>query len=195
MEAQNDSRITQVNEQILRENYLTAPEEKSQGKVRSSRIPYVAGCLIGLLVIICLGSVTSIAGAVLGITSENQEEWLELTNAFMQAMADKKIDQAYSLFSKEAQGSFSQADLTSFVDGPFYTLFDGYLDLEMESFYINFGFPEGKTVELTGLINYQKDYTGNFVFTLIKKGNTWKLLSFNVEAPPEKFNDYSVMQP
>jgi hypothetical protein len=141
------------------------------------------GLVIGILAL----------AAITGV--ENQDEWLVAGDAFMQAMADKELDTAYSLFAKEARHDLKRSDLSTFIDGPFYALFDGYVDLEMESWYVNYAYPEGTTIEIACLVNYQESYTGYYEFILTEEGDAWKLLAFNVEAPPEKFNSYSAGRP
>lgn len=163
---------------------------------RGLSIPLVvAGCLIGLAFFVCAGSVISVVAAVFATGVEKQDEWLALGDAFMQAMADREVDRAHALFSEEARREVKRSDLAAFVDGPFFALFDGYVGLEIESWYVNYAQLRGRTVEMAGPVNYQEQYTGSYEFVLTEEADSWKILFFNVQVPPEKLNAYTAKQP
>lgn len=166
------------------------------GQERELSIPLVvAGCLIGLAFLVCAGSVISVVTAVFVTRAENQDEWLTLGDAFMQAMADKEIDRAYALFAEELRREVRRSDLAAFIDGPSFVLFDGYLDLEIESWNFNYAYVEGRSVEVTGPVNYQEHYTGIYELVLAEEGDNWRILAFNVQVSPEKVNAYTAGQP
>ena len=166
------------------------------GQKRGLSIPLVvAGCLIGLVFFVCAGSVISIVAAVFAMGFENQDEWLASGDAFMQAMADKEIDRAHALFAEEARREMKRSDLATFVDGPFFALFDGYVDLEIEGWHVNYAQLGGRTVEVAGPVNYEEHYTGSYEFVLTEEADSWRILFFNVQVPPEKLNAYTAEQP
>ena len=80
---------------------------------------FAVGCLIGLVLIACLGLVVAILATAMMTGVDNQDEWLALRDEFMQAMAYKELDQAHSLFTEEFSNKFRLADLAAFIDGPF----------------------------------------------------------------------------
>lgn len=173
----------------------TLPKTGS-GKKRGLLIPIVvAGCLIGLAFFVCAGSVISILVAVIVTGNENQDEWLALSDAFMQAMTDKDLDGAHTLFAEDARREVKRSDLATIIDGPFFALFDGYLDLEIESWIFTDASLERRSVGLTGPVNYQEGYTGVYEFVLTEEEDAWKILAFNVVVPPEKINAYAARQP
>jgi len=195
MDTQSNPGFPKDKDEVLPEVHTIPAREQPRRKGLLSRMALVAGCLIGLVFIICVGSVIGILALAVITGVEGQDEWLVVGDAFMQAMDDKDIDTAYSLFAKEARHDLKRSDLATFIDGPFYALFDGYVDLEMESWYVNYDYPAGKTIEIACLVNYQESYTGYYEFILTEEGVVWKLLAFNVEVPPEKINFYSAGRP
>jgi hypothetical protein len=195
MDTQSNPGFPQDKDEALPEEHPIPARERPRRKRLLSRMALVAGCLIGLVFIMCVGLVTGILAVVLLTGVESQDEWLVVGDAFMQAMADKDIDTAYSLFAKEARHDVKRSDLATFIDGPFFALFDGYVDLEMKSWYVNYVYPEGTTIEMAGPVYYQERYTGYYEIVLTQEGEAWKLLAINVEVPPEKINSYSAERP
>ena len=195
MDVENNLRSPIEHREIPAEESTSSSQAQNRQKGRPLRGVFVGGCLVGLVLFICLGSVIGILVEKLGPVVESQDEWLALGDQFMQAMADKDIDEVQALFTREAGRSFKTSDLAAYVEGPFFALFEGYIDLELESWTINYDSLEGTTVELAGTVNYREGYTGFAEYFVVKEGDAWKLLGFNIEVPPEKFNVYSAVQP
>lgn len=145
-------------------------------------------------IVVCLAAV--VFETVFTEARENLDEWQALTNDYMRAMSERDVAAAYQLFDPEMQDRMSQADLAAFIDGPFFVLFEGYQDLSVESWYVNFT-DEGTMAELSGPVKYlvgSTPYEGFFEAQLTQQGEAWRIWSINVAAPPEKLSRYEGVQ-
>jgi hypothetical protein len=180
--------ITEQSEGPLPSSSLEHPQLK--GPKRNCR---TLAIILGILFVcgFCLFSIV-VSGFLSFMTTafDSQENWLAISDAFMQAMVRKDADGAYALFSNEAKHDFQQSDLVRMTEGSFYVLFDGYDSLELESWEMNYNFPAGKFVELVYKIRYQDKYYGILQAVLKEDSDGWKLVWFEVTVPPDKLDDY-----
>lgn len=153
-----------------------------------SKKAWVAGGFIGLVMLTCLGIVILVIAKIVIFGIENNDEWLAVSDKFMQAMAEKDIEEAQALFTEELAQEFKGPGLAAFLDWPTSEYFEGYIDLEIESYFVNYDYPNGTTIEIAGPVNYRGNHTGYFEFVLTEDGDGWKLLAFYVDVPPEKIN-------
>lgn len=130
---------------------------------------------------------------ITGIVEE--DNWLEVTEAFMFTMTNKNPNKAYSMFSTQARKEISVSELEEFMKDPFFAIFDGYLEMELSDWEITSTFEEDRFVELNAIVTYEGGYTGSFNGVLEEEGDEWNLLSFNVTISPEKLEDYEKNNP
>lgn len=152
----------------------------------------LAGAVVAIVA--CLAAV--VFETVFTEARQNLDEWQALTNDYMEAMSERDVAAAYRLFDPEMQDRMSQAELEAFIDGPSFYLFEGYQDLSVESWYLNFT-DEGTTAELSGVVKYlvgSTPYEGSFEAQLTQQREAWRIWSINVAAPPEKLSRYEAVQ-
>jgi hypothetical protein len=146
---------------------------------------------VAVCVCLSLVALLFVAAGAFTTSADNQDDWLALSDAYMQAMAAKDVGTAYQLFSQEARREMGQSEFTGPLEGPLFALFDGYEDLDIGSWQINYYFPEGKTVELTGYISYRENVEGSYEAILVEEDGQWKIHWFYVSVAPEKINDFA----
>jgi hypothetical protein len=79
--------------------------------------------------------------------------------------------------------------MESLLDSAMFALFDGYQDIDISSWEITFNL-DGKSVELSAAVSYEKGYDGHKDAVLTEEGQEWKLVSFYINIPPEKIEGY-----
>lgn len=160
-------------------------------KQQSRKRPLSVGCL-GLLALgLCVAlAVLSISVGALTTANDNMDEWLDLSDAYMEAMSNKNVDTAYRLFSREARREFPRRDLELMIEGPLFAAYVDYEKLEIDSWEVNYEFSTGKNVVLAGPVSYRGSYEGYFDAVLKEEDDGWKIYWFNVNAPTEKFNEF-----
>jgi hypothetical protein len=158
----------------------------------SRKWPLSAGCL-GLLALgLCVGfAFLFISAGAYTTANDNMDEWLDLSDAYMEALSNRDIDTAYKLFSSEARQEFSRRDMELMVEGPLFAAFVNYEKLEIDSWEVNYELSTGKNVVLAGPVSYQGSYEGYFEAVLKEEEGGWKIFWFNVNAPTEKYNEFS----
>lgn len=111
---------------------------------------------------------------------------------FMEAMATKDSEAAYAVYSPRAQRQFSQDVIEDMMVGNNFVLFEGYQSLMLTNIKIlavtntNPNVAQGTVAEVTGIISYEGDFTGQFDATLEKDDEQWLLHNINVTVPPNK---------
>lgn len=112
---------------------------------------------------------------------------------FMQEMLAGNVDAAYALYSPRAQRQFSKEDLDTFLQGNNFVLIEGYQSLTISNLNIkavantNPDVPQGTVAEVSGMISYENDFSGQFNATLEKVDGDWLLDFINITVPPDKF--------
>jgi len=142
------------------------------------------------LICLCVGGFTLLVFLSFRTAEDNKDQWLVVSEAYMDAMAEQRYDAAYALFAAEARRDFQRSELQALAESPFGVLFAGYQDLEITKWNVEFN-TSGTMVDIEGLVNYSNGDTGSFDATLKKKGDSWQLFWFNVNLSPKKLNESS----
>jgi hypothetical protein len=107
-------------------------------------------------------------------------------DAYLNAMANRDIVQAYALVSPSGDASIAYSDLQTLTQGNNYALFQGYREISLSNFQMTQVGPD-KYAEITGNVLYEGDYVGEFSAVLLKANGKWKIHEFHVSVPPDKF--------
>lgn len=185
-----DNRDKQNNRQ-KDSNSPSNAEAKTRKRSRIWLLIVISFVAVAVCVCLSLVALLFVAARAFITSADNQDDWLALSDAYMQAMAAKDVETAYQLFSQEARREMGQSEFAGLLEGPLFALFDGYEDLDIGSWQINFNYPEGKTVELTGYISYLENVEGSYEAILVEEDGHWEIYWFYVSVAPEKINDFA----
>jgi len=166
-------------------------EAKTRKRSRTWLLIVISFAAVAVCVCLSLVALLFVAARAFITSADNQDDWLALSDAYMQSMAAKDVETAYQLFSQEARREMGQSEFAGLLEGPLFALFDGYEDLNIGSWQINLNYPEGKTVELTGYISYLENVEGRYEAILVEEDGQWKIYWFYVSVAPEKINDFA----
>ena len=167
----------------------TEVKQKPSPKKWSFHVGFLGLLALGLC--LCAGFTgLSIAAGAFSTANESTNEWLTLSDAYMQAMSTRDVDTAYGLFADEVRREFSRRELELMIEGPLFAAYVDYEKLEIDSWEVNYEFPAGKYVSLSGPVSYHGSYEGYFEAVMKEEAESWEIIWFFVNAPTEKFNDY-----
>ncbi len=146
-------------------------------------------------VVIC--SCLAIGGAIIatGLNKVSSEKAPveAVLDRFMQEMLAEDVDAAYALYSPRAQRQFAKSDLNTLLEGNNFVLIEGYQTLTISNLNIkavvntNPDVPQGTVAEVTGIISYENEFSGQFTAILEKVDGDWLLDNINITVPPDKF--------
>ncbi len=163
--------------------------EKSNGRRR-----LIVGAVISVLAIfaaICAGSVLLGIGKVV-VEIPQVEAQLDI---YMKYMAAKDLENAYALFSPNAQSQVPPRQLKDLITGNNYALFEGYKSLSVQNLKIittgniyHPALPKDITANANGVILYEDGFQGTFDGTLEKVDGQWYIYTCNIVVPPNKFH-------
>lgn len=120
---------------------------------------------------------------------------LEATlDTLMKYMEAKDVESAFALFSWRAQRQMSITDLEELTEGNNYVEFEGYESISLQNLNLTVGanffnpdIPQGTVADVTAIVSYTDGFTGNLTAVLEKVYDVWKVYSFGVVVPPDKF--------
>lgn len=165
-------------------SYRPAKEET----MRTRRWLIPGAIVAGIMVLCaCLSGICLITASITAV--QVTEECLALADTFMTAMAVGDTGEAYSLFSADAQRDVTTEQLQSMIDGPFLVLFEGYEELGMDGYYVNFDTAIGLNIELSGPVYYQDGTVGSFEATFQRFSGDWWLYYIEVNVPQQRIDD------
>jgi len=133
--------------------------------------------------------------------SDAQNAAWELVDAYMRAMANKDVPQAYALFSTRLRQVYSLSDVEGLLQGDNYGLFEGYESIEVDNVTVTSRFSTNPAIPKTmaqvkGAINYQGGVQGTFEANMELEGGQWRLSKVWIVVPPEKLQGSpEAMQP
>ena len=143
--------------------------------------------LFAVLPVVCLCSLfTKVATD--GVT--NNADWENTADQFMRAMRDGDVERAYAMSHPEAEEAPALRELQELATGSKFVLFDGYRQLELESWEITRNF-DGTFATAEGSVIYSGGYTGRWTFTFIREEEEWKVYHFYVWVPWDKMDAFN----
>jgi hypothetical protein len=151
--------------------------------------------ILGIVAVAACACIT-IGGVIVAVglnkVSKEKAPIETVLDNFMREMLAEDIDAAYALYSPRAQRQFSKTDLETFLEGNNFVLIEGYQSLTAGNLNIkavansNPDVPQGTVAEVSGIISYENDFTGQFDATLEKVDEVWFLVYINITVPPDK---------
>ncbi|MDX1663354.1 MAG: hypothetical protein R3272_06140 [Candidatus Promineifilaceae bacterium] len=161
---------------------------------RRRRSPGRKLLLFAILPLVCLCSFFTFRtlGFYFRIAAEGvagNEEWERKADQLMHAMREGEIERAYSMFAPAAQEEITLAELEELATSSQLVLFDGYRELELESWEITRN-GEGTFATAEGSVIYSGGYTGRWTFTFIQD-EEWKIYNFYVWIPSDKMDAFN----
>jgi hypothetical protein len=163
----------------------------------SGKWPLFVGGAAVLGLMLCVGLCIATLGSNFLTVVTQKGNVAAVLDEFMKAMANKNAEHAYSLFSSRAKQQVPSSEIESWLEGANFVLFDGYDTLQVRTLNINLvhntdpSKPQGTVAQVSGSINYAGGYEGSFQAILEKEGDGWMLDHIQVNAPAEKFDNYS----
>jgi len=168
------------------------PPDPTPARAKSRRTLWIIlGSVVGVLVLCIVIAALVIGRTILSVSTE-QTAITPVIDRFMRAMTQHDAQAAYQLFSSRAQRQTPLADLTTLLEGPNYTLFDGYQSVTIDTTNLtsaintNPDVPQGSVAMVNGTVTYAGGVTGSFRATLEKEDGEWRLFFINVTVPPSK---------
>lgn len=161
-------------------------------------------CLRSLLAVLFVSTALAVSSCDMSSTisvSDAQNAAWELGDAYMRAMANRDVPQAYALFSTRLQQVYSLSDVEGLLQGNNYGLFEGYESLEVGTVVVTLRFSTNPAVpntiaQVKGTINYQGGVQGTFEANMELEDGKWRLSKVWIVVPPEKLQDRpEAMQP
>jgi hypothetical protein len=114
-------------------------------------------------------------------------------DTLMKNMEAKDVESAFALFSPRAQRQMSITDLEELTEGNNYRLFEGYESISLQNIELlaavdtNPDMPQGTIANVTAILFYADGLTGDLTAVLEKVDGKWRLFSFSVNVPSDKF--------
>jgi hypothetical protein len=111
----------------------------------------------------------------------------------MKNMEAKDVESAFALFSPRAQRQMSITDLEELTEGNNYRLFEGYESMSLQDFELlaaadtDPDMPQGTIANVTAIAFYADGFTGDLTAVLEKVDGKWRVFSFQVNVPADKF--------
>lgn len=118
------------------------------------------------------------------LESSKREVELEL-DAYLRALANKQVEQAYAHFATMAQVPGIRSNLVEMTNG---AVVDGYQAMALEEVSFTFGRSrqfQSSVVQVSGSLQYAGGHTGTLQATLVKEGGRWRIWNVNITLPPE----------
>ena len=163
-----------------------APPQKSRKKLWIT-LGIVAGVL-ALCGFLCVGLV----GTSMIKVWKERGPVTNVLDGFMKQMVSRNVDEAYALFSPRSQRRTPKAGLEDMLRGNNWALFEGYQKVTVQNLNVsatantNQDFPQGMVANVTGVINYEGDFTEEIQAVLEKVDGQWRIHSVHVTVPPNK---------
>ena len=152
--------------------------------------------ILGIIAVVVCSCLT-IGGVIIasGLNKVSSEEAPveAVLDQFMQEMLAEDVDAAYALYSPRAQRQFPKTNLATLLEGNNFVLIEGYQSLTISNLNIkavantNPDVPQGTVAEVSGVISYENDFSGQFEAILEKVDGDWFLDGINITVPPDKF--------
>lgn len=145
---------------------------------------------IGVILSLLLGSCSLWTATSSQTDPQVGREIVNVIDAYMQAMADKEVAQAYALLSSRAHQVYSLTDIEQLVQSS-YWLFEGYQATQVEKIVVtkrlstDLSLP-GTSISASGKITYAGGIQGTFEADLEQENGQWRLSKIWVVVPPEK---------
>jgi len=170
----------------------------------SAKRPASNLCLRSLLAVLFVSTALAVSSCDMpsgSSVSDAQNAAWELVDAYMRAMANKDVPQAYALFSTRLRQVYSLSDVEGLLQGDNYGLFEGYESIEVDNVTVTSRFSTNPAIPKTmaqvkGAINYQGGVQGTFEANMELEGGQWRLSKVWIVVPPEKLQGSpEAMQP
>lgn len=161
-------------------------------------------CLRSLLAVLFMSTTLAVNSCAMpseSSVSDAQDAAWELVDAYMRAMSNKDVPQAYALFSTHLQQVYSLSDVEGLLQGNNYGLFEGYESIEVDTVTVTSGFSTNPAVPMTvaqvkGTVSYQGGVQGTFEANMELEDGQWRLSKVWIVVPPEKLQGSpEAMQP
>lgn len=132
--------------------------------------------------------------AIVKFFNSEQTTISEKVDQMMRALAEKRVDDAYDMFSTRARRVLNKSDVNKMVEGINFAFYDGYLSIEVDKY--NFqdsktfdpNIPQGTIAEVRGVVHYENGTDGTFISTLENEDGEWKIFNIDITVPPEKYD-------
>lgn len=175
-----------------------APVDSPLPSVPAGESGRAVGPHLGLLILGCLICCALLATGVIAVggvfkTLGEEEGRVErVLDEFMLAVENKDTSHAYTLVSTRATKAWTMSAIQDLTKGYNYVLFEGYRSLQVQDGTIGFESssdpdqPQGIVARVSGIVIYDRGYTGSFEAVLEKEGDNWRILGIQITVPPDK---------
>jgi hypothetical protein len=136
-----------------------APPVEGKGK----RIGWAIGITAGVVVLVCGGGLAALIGVGVSMQGSYQEKAHAAVSGYLNALRDRKYDEAYGLLCDDTQQNESAAEFRTRVSGePVIQTYDmGKFDLVTGSVPVDAVYDNGSSAELKAYLGVDSD-TGAF---------------------------------
>lgn len=177
--------------------FMSPPAQPQPGAAalppqKRRRITPLRVAIIGMVLCLALAICAVLAGRLVLDSIRDRIKIEARIDAFMEAMADRDAARANTALSSHARQEMSQADLETMTHGASYAQFEGYRRIKVSDTRFHDtssrdpGEPHGRHVIVTGTIDYDGGFRGNFSASLEKEGEHWFLYRIEITVPPGK---------
>ena len=168
---------------------LQRVEPKAKKGLRVSKLnPNLWTYLIGLCLFVCV--ILLFAPVTYNIIKFKLPA-KSILDTFMERMALKDFESAYSLYSPQAQQKLPISDLKAMTHGSNFTMFEGYDSLSILHFHLlaaMSGHPKlpDFTANIDGIILYKGKITRQYNAVLVMKDESWVIESVEITLSPSQ---------
>ena len=164
----------------------------AEGKPANALVVMLA--ILGGALLLCAGLAALGVGSSMYISVTEKDDVKAALDIYMQRMSAKDAGGAYALFSSRARRQMPASQLETGLHPPNYSIYEGYLSLEVDSMNVQQSVntspdvPQGTLATVQGRITYADGFNGNFQSLLEKEGGRWMLDRIDIVVPPDKIS-------